>query len=127
MISGSVTSRNVCQGVAPRSWAASSSDLSNPISRDLTVITTNDRLNITCAIRIVAKPSCGVPQLRNSESSEAPSTTSGVASGMKMKKFDRRAAAELVAHERERDQRAEDGRDRASRARRSRASSSARR
>ena len=87
MISGSVTSRNVSQGVAPRSCAASSSDLSNPISLDLTVITTNDRLNITCAIRIVAKPSCGVPQLRNCESSAAPSTTSGVASGMKMKKF----------------------------------------
>ena len=87
MISGSVTSRNVSQGVAPRSCAASSSDLSNPINLDLTVITTNDRLNITCAIRIVAKPSCGAPQLRNCERSAAPSTTSGVASGMKMKKF----------------------------------------
>ena len=87
MISGSVTSRNVSQGVAPRSCAASSSDLSKPISLDLTVMITNDRLNITCAIRIVPKPSAGVPQLRNCESSAAPSTTSGVASGMKMKKF----------------------------------------
>jgi len=87
MISGSVTSRNVSHGVAPRSCAASSSDLSNPISLDLTVITTNDRLNITCAIRIVVKPSAGVPQLRNWDSSAAPSTTSGEASGMKMKKL----------------------------------------
>ena len=87
MISGRVTSRNVSHGVAPRSWAASSSDLSNPISRERTVITTNERLNMMCAIRIVAKPSCGVPQLRNCESSAAPSTTSGVASGMKMKKL----------------------------------------
>ena len=87
MISGSVTSRNVSQGVAPRSCAASSSERSNPISRERTVITTNERLNMMCAIRIVAKPSCGVPRFRNSESSAAPSTTSGVASGMKMKKL----------------------------------------
>jgi hypothetical protein len=37
-------------------------------------------VNITCAITIVAKPVL-VPACRNSASSAAPSTTSGVASG----------------------------------------------
>ena len=47
---------------------------------------TNDRLNMMCAIRIVVKPVAN-PAFRNSDSSAAPSTTSGVASGMKMKKL----------------------------------------
>ena len=48
--------------------------------------TTNDTLNITCAIRIVANPRAK-PTEMNSDSSDAPSTTSGVASGMKMKRL----------------------------------------
>ena len=67
-------------------------------------------LNMMCAIRIVVKP-VAMPTERNSDSSDAPSTTSGVASGRKMKKFVGAAAAELVAHERERHQRAEHRRD----------------
>ena len=86
MISGSVTRRNVCHGVAPRSCAASSSERSNPISRERTVTITNDRLNMMCAITIVPNP-VATAKLRNSDSRAAPSTTSGVASGMKMKKL----------------------------------------
>jgi len=40
MISGSVIFRNVVQEFAPRSAAASSSDLSKPVSRARTVIAT---------------------------------------------------------------------------------------
>ena len=87
MINGSVTSRKVSAGVAPRSCAASSSERSKPIRRERTVMTTNDRQNMMCAIRIVANPRAGVPAFRNSDSSAAPRTTSGVASGMKMKKL----------------------------------------
>ncbi len=56
IISGSVTSRNVCHGVAPRSCAASSSERSKPISRERTVTITNDRVNMMCAITIVPNP-----------------------------------------------------------------------
>ena len=50
------------------------------------MITTNDRLNMMWAIRMVPKPSA-TKKLRNIDSRAAPSTTSGVASGMKMKKL----------------------------------------
>ena len=86
MISGSVIRRKVCHGVAPRSCAASSSERSKPISRERTVTITNDRLNMMWAITIVVKP-VATAKLRNIDSSAAPSTTSGVASGMKMKKL----------------------------------------
>ena len=56
-----------------------------PSNRAFTVTTTKEIVNITCAITIVAKP-VAIDQLRNSASSEAPSTTSGVASGRKTKK-----------------------------------------
>ena len=52
-------------------------------------------------------------RLRKSVSSEAPRTISGVESGRKIRMFVARAPAEPVADERERDQRAERGRDEA--------------
>ena len=67
-------------------------------------------LNMMCAIRIVVKPVACRP-IENSDSSEAPSTISGVAIGRKMNKFVAPRAAELVTHERERHQRPEHGRD----------------
>jgi hypothetical protein len=50
------------------------------------VTITNDRLNMTWAIRIVEKPVATL-KFRNIDSRAAPSTTSGVASGMNMKKL----------------------------------------
>ena len=72
-----MTRKNVCHALAPRSWAASSSDRSNPMSLDLTVTTTNEMLNITWATTIVMKP-VFTPSDRNSDST-AVSATSGAA------------------------------------------------
>ena len=110
MISGSVISRNVCQGVAPRSCAASSSDRSNPISRDRTVTITNDRLNIMCAITIVVKP---VATLEVEEHRQQRGAEHDLGRGERDEdeEVDRRAAAELVAHQRQRGDRAERRRD----------------
>jgi hypothetical protein len=86
-ISGSVTSRKVWNGLAPRSVAASSRLRSNPIRRERTTTTTKLMQNMTCAISSVSKPSDGVPRMRKKERSEAPITTSGVAIGMTIRKF----------------------------------------
>ena len=56
-ISGSVTFRKVAHSFAPRSIAASSRCLSNPIRRAFTVTTTKLMVNITCAMKIVQNPS----------------------------------------------------------------------
>ena len=48
--------------------------------------TTNEMQNITWAMTMVPKPRL-TPRLRNRASSEAPSTTSGVAIGRKMVRF----------------------------------------
>ena len=85
-ISGSVTRRNVANGFAPRSIAASSRWRSKPTRRAFTVTTTNEMQNITCAMKIVQKP-VATPRLRNSASSDAPSTISGVDIGRKMSRF----------------------------------------
>ena len=85
-ISGSVTLVKVVHAFAPRSCAASSMWRSKPINLDLTTTTTKLMQNITWAIRIVVKP-VAKPIVRNSESSDAPSTISGEAIGRKMKKF----------------------------------------
>ena len=48
-MSGSVTSRNVCQRPAPRFWAASSSVWSKPRSVAVTTTTTNGSARTVCA------------------------------------------------------------------------------
>ena len=58
---------------------------SMPSSRAFTVTTTYETVNITCAITIVAKPVL-TAIVRNSASSAAPITTSGVDSGRNTKK-----------------------------------------
>ncbi len=85
--SGSVILRNVTHSFAPRSAAASSRCRSKSTSRARTVTTTNEMQNITCAMKIVQNPSVNSVWLRNSVSSEAPSTISGAAIGRKMRKF----------------------------------------
>ena len=85
-ISGSVTFRNVVHSFAPRSIAASSRWRSKPTRRAFTVTTTKLIMNMMCAITIVTKP-VATWRLRNSASSEAPSTISGVAIGRKTSMF----------------------------------------
>jgi uncharacterized protein YpmS len=85
-ISGSVTFVNVVHSLAPRSIAASSRWRSKPCRRAFTVTTTKEMLNITCAMKIVQKP-VATPRLRNSVSSDAPSTTSAVVIGTKTSRF----------------------------------------
>src|SRR5919112_2741980 len=86
--SGRVTSRKVCHSLAYRSIAACSNRWSSPMSRALTVTTTNDRQNITWAMTIVMNPSTlSRPSDTNIASSEAPMTTSGVAIGRKITRF----------------------------------------
>ncbi len=53
-------------------------------TRALTVTTTKLIVNMVCAATMVQKPS-DAPMLRNCASSDAPSTTSGVAIGRKMR------------------------------------------
>ena len=68
--------------------AASSRCRSNPIRRAFTVTTTKLTMNITCAMKIVQKPSWKTPLvLRNSVRRDAPSTISGVAIGRKTRTF----------------------------------------
>src|SRR3954470_3157501 len=60
-----------------------------PINRAFTVTTTNDRQNITCAMTIVVKPSrLSKPPATNIASSDEPMTTSGVAIGRKITRFE---------------------------------------
>ena len=87
--SGRVTLRKVVKALAPRSLAASSSLRSKPINRERTTTTTKLMQNITCAISRVVKPRL-MPYTRNIESSAAPITTSGVAIGITIRKFDAR-------------------------------------
>src|SRR6476659_895903 len=59
-----------------------------PTRRALTVTTTKDRQNSTCAITIVMKPSTlSKPTETNMASSDDPITTSGVAIGRKITRF----------------------------------------
>ncbi len=55
--------------------------------RALTVTTTNEIQNITCAITVGQKPGL-IWKTRKSESSDAPKTISGVAIGKKIKRFE---------------------------------------
>ena len=60
-----------------------------PASRERTVTTTNDRQNITWAMKIVQKPSWPAkPPCTNRVSSEEPRTISGAAIGRKISRFD---------------------------------------
>ena len=60
-----------------------------PASLAFTVTTTNDRQNSTWAITIVVKPSApSIPTETNIASSEDPMTTSGVAIGRKISRFE---------------------------------------
>ena len=76
-----------------------------------------------CAIRIVAKPSWGVPRLRNMRQQRRAEHDLGRRQRDEDEEVDRRAALELVAHERERRDRCRGSSRRSSRARRSPASS----
>ena len=75
-----------------------------------TVTTTKLMQNIVCARMIVVMP-FGTPTARNCAASPAPSTTSGVAIGRNSSRLIADRAPEAVAHERERDHRAERRRD----------------
>ena len=77
---------NVVHGPAPRSRAASSSERSNPISRERTTTTTKEIENMMCAISSVVKPS-GSEYTMNIESSAAPMTISGEAIGRMIRRF----------------------------------------
>src|SRR5947199_330161 len=91
MMSGRVTSRNVCQGVAPRSRAASKIDSSMPASRARTMIATKPMQNVTCAMTTVVNPSpksmpmapsAGETVLRKKIRSDTPRRISGIATGV---------------------------------------------
>src|SRR5215471_19275329 len=71
-----VTRRNVVNGLAPRSRAASSIDGSRVSTRARTTTATNDSENMMCAIMIVGSPRPTL-NVTNMDSSEAPSTISG--------------------------------------------------
>ena len=89
--SGSVTLRNVVSSFAPRSIAASSRCRSNPIRRAFTVTTMKLTMNITCAMKIVQKPSWKTAVVfRNSVRSDAPRTISGVDIGQEDEEVRRR-------------------------------------
>ena len=77
---GSVTRRNVTNGEAPKSAAASSRRQSKPRMRAFTVVATYDTQNMTCAITMVTKPRLTSADT-NKVSSEKPSTISGIVSG----------------------------------------------
>ena len=92
---------------------------SKPISRDRTVTTTNDRLNMMCAIRIVVNPVAS----REEEQRQQRRAEHDLRGRQREKdeEVDRRPAAELVAHERQRDDACRGSSRRSWRARRSRA------
>ena len=83
LISGSVTSRNVCQGVAPRSRAASKIDSSMPARRARTMIATKPMQNVVWATITVASDRLSAPNVEMKKiSSATPSRISGIAIGV---------------------------------------------
>ena len=76
-MSGSVTRKNVWIGLAPRSWAASSTDWSIPESRARTTMVTNEMVNATCAMIMVVMPSWRPAATKNT-SRLTPTTISGI-------------------------------------------------
>ena len=83
---GKVTLLKVCHSFAYRSIAACSSRGSRDAIRALTVTTTNEIQNITCAIMVRTNPGV-MPRFKNIVSREAPSTISGVAIGKKISRL----------------------------------------
>ena len=82
------------------------------MSRAFTVTTMKLTMNMTWAMKIVPKPSWKIAVVfRNSVSSDAPSTISGVDIGRKTRRFVAPAPAEVVADDRQRDERPEHRRD----------------
>ena len=75
--------RKVVHGSAPRSWAASSSAGSRPSTRARTVTATKARLKATWAMMMVTKPRTNWV-VTNSDSSEAPRTSSGAEMALKI-------------------------------------------
>ena len=81
-ISGRVTRRKVAAGVAPRSSAASSSNLSNVDSRACTTTVTKHRPSVVWPTTMVQKPRSR-SRPTNSSNSDRPIMTSGMTSGAK--------------------------------------------
>ncbi|CAB4598641.1 unannotated protein [freshwater metagenome] len=81
-----MTYLNVSRSFAYRSIAACSRRGSNDAIRAFTVTTTNEIQNITCAITTVQNPGL-IRRFKNMASKDAPSTTSGVAIGRKIKRL----------------------------------------
>ena len=83
---GSVTSRKVCQRVAPRSIDASSTWRPKAASRARTTTVTYEIENVMCARMIVVSESWSPICVKRS-SAEAPATISGVTSGISISTF----------------------------------------
>ena len=82
------------------------------MSRAFTVTTMKLTMNMTWAMKIAQKPELeDAVEFRKRVSREAPSTISGVDIGRNTRTFADAAAAEVVAHDRERYQRSEHRRD----------------
>ena len=82
---GSVIRKNTLIRLAPRSIAASSSDLSSSASRDDTTTVTNASVKVTCATQIATTPFGAIPIRPPIDTSisriERPVITSGITSG----------------------------------------------
>ena len=90
--SGNNTVRSAWIGVAPRSWAASSTSRPIDSRRPRTITTTYDTENVMWPSSIAGRPSgMLVYRLSNTRNSIAPITISGVDSGTSISRFDARA------------------------------------
>ena len=91
-MSGRVTSRKLCQGVAPRSRAASKMLSSMPASRARTTMATKPMQNVMWAIITVSSPRDSWPNTEMKKiSSDTPSRISGIATGVSTMGSNRRA------------------------------------
>src|SRR3990167_7784043 len=85
MIMGSVMTKKTFRRLAPRSIAASSSDLSRSASREDTTTVTKAMVKVTCAIQIEVMPfgdrPSGLNSVTNISNKDRPVTTSGITSG----------------------------------------------
>ena len=83
---GRVTLLKVCHSFAYRSMAACSRRGSRDAIRALTVTTTKEIQNITCAIMVGSNPGV-IPRFKNIVRRDAPNTISGVAIGRKIRRL----------------------------------------
>jgi hypothetical protein len=81
MIIGKVTVKKVLNLFAPRSMAASSTDLSKPANLAFTVNTTKGMLKVACAMIKETNP-IGTLEILKIASKEIPSTISGMTTGI---------------------------------------------